>query len=151
MHQVNSYGNPPAIPDTFVLEIEGKIVNSGKSPALTRVELLCDNRVIDSFIMKDQQRMFAFNLKKNNSYTIRISKDGYVSKLVCIDTRVPVFNENLYRFSFETKLIDNETSEKLNKEVLDMPIAMIYFDVKKGCFYYSKAYTSNIKRSLAMK
>jgi len=140
-----------SIPDTFVLSIEGKIANATKTRALTRIELLSDNRVIDSFILRDQQKTFAFNLKRNNNYTIRVSREGYVSKLICIDTRVPVFDDNFYRFAFETKLIDLEASEKLNKHLLDMPIAMIYFDGKKGCFYYSKEYTNNIRRELAMK
>jgi hypothetical protein len=150
IHPLTACGGK-SIPGTFVLSIEGKITNAPKTGAFTRIELLSDNRVIDSFILRDQQRTFCFNLNLNNNYTMRVSRVGYVSKLICIDTRVPFFDDNFYRFAFETKLIDQRASEKLNRHLLDMPIAMIYFDGKKGCFYYSKEYTNNIKRELAMK
>lgn len=151
MIQSKAVNNLKAIPDTFVLEIEGKIVNAGLGNGCSKIELLCDNRVIDSFILKDNNKKFVFNLRKNMNYTIRISKNGFVTRLVCVDTKLAWFNENVYRFAFETKLIDKHASVNLNKDILDLPIAIIYFDEKKNCFYYNKSYTSSIKKELAMK
>jgi hypothetical protein len=136
-------------PDTVVLEIEGKILNSDKDQNLTHVYLLCNNNVIDSFVTKDRKK-FKVGLKKNCNYVIRLVKTGYVDKMIAVNTKLTPFNEALYRFSFETTMIELAASAKMNKELLDRPIAMIYFDEKKNCFDYSKTYTMNLKRELAL-
>jgi len=101
--------------------------------------------------LKEGKKSFKFLLKKNTVYTIKISKRGYISRLVCVDTKLADVMDDLYSFSFETKLINAEESGKLNKEFLDFPIALIYFDSKKDCFVYDKEYTSRIKKEIAMK
>jgi hypothetical protein len=38
--------------------------------------------------------------------------------------------------------------DKLNKELIKQPVALIYFDVRQGCFNYNKAYTARMKKEL---
>lgn len=133
------------------LEMEGKVLNalSGKSKEC-KIELLCYNKVIDSLVLKNRHRKFRFYLKKNSYYAIRISKPGYLTRLICVDTKVPYYPEALYRFAFTTELMDMESARRINQDVLDFPIAFVYFNVKRGYFHYYKKYTSEMKKELAM-
>ncbi len=137
---------------TACLEIDGKITNAGEGEDATcLIELLTSNTVINWATLKEGKKTFRFILKKNTVYTIKISKRGYMSRLVCIDTKLTEAPEDLYNFSFETRLMTIEECEKLNKEFLDFPIALIYFDHKKDYFVYDKEYTHRIKKEIVMK
>lgn len=147
-------GGAKSNPDTLTcLEIDGRILNAGEGDDGTcLIELFNANTVIAWATLKEGKKNFRFMLKKNSVYTIKITKRGYVSRIVCIDTKLALAGEDdLYKFSFETRLIKTSDSEKLNKEFLDFPIALIYFDVKKDSFVYDKEYTSRIKKEIAMK
>ncbi|PBQ31125.1 hypothetical protein CNR22_04885 [Sphingobacteriaceae bacterium] len=134
------------------LEIDGKISNANDGEDKTcLVELFTANNLVSWATLKDGKKAFKFALKKNTVYTIRISKRGYVSRLVCVNTKTSADPEDLFSFSFETKLLKNEEAEKMNKEFLDLPIALIYFDTKKDCFIYDREYTSKVKKEVALK
>jgi hypothetical protein len=130
-------------PDSsFCLEIEGKILNAheGIEHDCT-VELLVDDEVVDSIILKGNKRKFKFDLKRNLHYTIRLTKKGYITKSVCIRTNLPTSYSEVYQFVFETRLEEiSLTKEGAVKEEGHAPVARIFFDQKKECFYYSKAH-----------
>ena len=137
-------------PDTSAcLEIEGKILNAGDGDGACLVELIGTQNTLQSLILKDGKKKFTFQLHKNQNYTIRLSKKGYISKLICIDTRINKAYEDLYLFAFDTKMVSLVESDKLNKDLIDHPVALIYFDVRKDCFDYNKAYTAKMKKELA--
>jgi hypothetical protein len=136
-------------PDSFNLVIEGKVLNAGpESGKVVRVQLTCDNVAVDSFVLPSAKKKFSFNLLKNKQYTLKLSQEGYIDKLVDINTTIPYFFEDQYGFFFETSLIENKDLSKLNHEVLLLPAARIAFDMKRKCFYYDKAYTNNIKKEM---
>jgi hypothetical protein len=141
-----------ADPDSFNLLIEGKVLNAGpESGKVVRVQLSCDNMAVDSFVLPSAKKKFRFNLLKNKQYTLKLSQEGFVDKVVDINTAIPYFLEDQYGFFFETSLIENKDRSKLNHEVLMMPVARVAFDMKKKCFYYDKAYTDNIKKEMISK
>jgi hypothetical protein len=141
----------PGLDTNSCLEIDGKIINAAEGiDGTCTVELICANITVESSILKDGKKKFRFILKKNQTYSIRLSKKGYVSKLISVNTTIPNDFDEIYKFSFETKLAENTNSARSNKEVSDFPIAIIYFDQKKDCFDYNKEYTSRIKKELAM-
>jgi len=137
------------------LEVDGKIINALEGDDATcLIELFNSNTLVSWATLKEGRKSFKFLLKKNSVYTIKISKRGYITRLVGVDTKAAVRDvdeEDLYNFSFETKLLKSEELEKLDKEFLDFPIALIYFDTKKECFVYDKEYTSRIKKEVVMK
>jgi hypothetical protein len=92
------------LPDTTLcLEIEGKVLNSDQDGSDCKVELLLGENVVDSIILKGKRRKFSFQFKKNEHYTIRISKPGFTSKSVCVHTNMQEPAEDLlYEFYFET-------------------------------------------------
>jgi hypothetical protein len=142
----------PATDTNLCLEIDGKILNADEgSDGQCTIELIHSNIVIASTVLKDGKKKFKFILKKNTNYMIRISKEGYISRLVSVDTKLDEGDTDFYSFAFETKLLKEVASQRLNKDLLDFPIALIYFDAKKDCFDYNREYTSKIKKDLAMK
>ncbi|WP_317899955.1 hypothetical protein [Aurantibacillus circumpalustris] len=145
----NTYDNRDS---ASCLQVDGKITNANEGEdGFCTIELMSSNRVITSAILKGGKKTFKFLLGRDVTYTIRISKPGYLPRLVCIDTKMDQTEEELYNFSFETKLLSERESTKLNKEYLDFPIALIYYDNKKDCFVYDKSYTSKIKKEIVMK
>jgi radical SAM superfamily enzyme YgiQ (UPF0313 family) len=89
-----------------------------------------------------------YSLKKNAIYSIRISKKGYLTKLISIYTKIPKENQELYRLDFDTELIEEHKSKKLNSDAIDFPITIIYFDEEENLFYFNEEYTNNIKKCL---
>ena len=130
------------------LEIKGKITNLGsKSDDAYKVELIYYNTVAIAEQL-NVNKSFKYELKKDAIYSIRISKPGYITKLISIYTRIPEKHDELYRLDFETELIEERKSKKLNSEALDFPITIIYYDEKANWFYFNEEYTSNIKRCI---
>lgn len=136
---------------TNCLEIDGIILNATEGAFKTcLVELLCSNTVVQSVMLKDGKKKVKFLLKKNAMYTIRISKKEHITKLVCIDTRIKKPNYDLYSFSFETRMLPETVIEKADRDYLDFPVALIYYDSRKDCFTYDKEYSTKLKKELAL-
>lgn len=132
------------------LKISGEVILQGnKTNEFYKVELIKNDIVVDSLEINDKKD-FNFLLTSNDYYSIRISKKGFISKVISIDTKISEqsASKNEYQFYFEAKLIGEDKLQKLNKEVLDLPIALISFDEKKDIFTYNKKYTANIKRRM---
>ncbi|HEY1040311.1 MAG TPA: hypothetical protein VGF30_12935 [Bacteroidia bacterium] len=132
------------------LQISGKIENIAgisESDNTYTVELIYYNTVIDSITRKNN-RSFNFILNKNSMYTIRISKKGYIPRLVSIDTSLDNDDDNLYRFHFDTELLKDEMKEIFDAEALEFPITIVSFNKSQEVFHFNKEYTMNIKHSL---
>jgi hypothetical protein len=131
------------------LEIEGKILNAENGmEGECQVELFWNNKVIKSITLKEGKRKFKFTLERNRYYGIRITKKGYISKLVCVDTKLINDADGLFRFLFETELIKEKHKSKLNGEFIDFPVAIVAFDEGLDYFTYNKEYTEQIKKEL---
>lgn len=134
------------------LQIEGRVLNADDGEGVCIIELIDEtNTVTDSLILKEGKSKFAFVLQKDSYYSIRISKNGFISKLVAINTEVLIAQEGVHRFNFETRLLSNVVAKRLNEDVLDFPVAIIHFDYENNCFDYNKEYTENIKKELYAK
>jgi hypothetical protein len=131
-----------------VLYVEGRISNADKNAnEECIVELITNSGTIDTILLKEGKKEFRFVLNKNTSYSIKISKKGYVSKLISIDTKIPNDNRNfgLYSFAFETDLVKEKLMRKLKKDVPDLPIATVCFDSRSDSFSDDKHSTAHIK------
>ena len=116
--------------------------------SICRIELLYANRVIDSVSLASGKKKFGFLLKPNLNYTIKIYKKGFAARTIYLNTYMPEGMTALYDFYFDTHLIPLDKLAPCKREVLNYPLALIYFNVSKGNFYYSKKYTRDIKKSL---
>ena len=145
---IKIYGQTKLKDSLICLEIKGKITNIGnKSDDTYRTELIYYNNVISKEFV-NVNKSFKYCLKKDAIYTIRISKQGYITKLISIYTKIPEKHDELYRLDFETELIEERKSKKLNADALEFPITIIYYDDTANWFYFNEEYTSNIKRCI---
>lgn len=135
---------------TVCLVISGNVYTSetGTNDRI-KVELIYYNTLVDSLDLK-QSKKFKFALKKDAYYAIKISKPGYIPRIISICTKLKneLDMDVLYKFHFDTELLLSEESHALNHEALDFPIAIVNFDDNLNGFYYSEEYTSNIKRAI---
>jgi hypothetical protein len=129
------------------LRIEGIIRSAGEQGEYL-VELVRPDAGIDSIYLKEGKKKFHFVLNKNTSYAIRISRKGYLSKVVSINTDLLTEQAGLHVFEFETSLMKEAAISRLNKDVLDFPVAIIHFDYVLNSFSYNKEYSANIRREL---
>lgn len=93
---------------------------------------------------------FSFNLQRNSHYSIEISKEGYFSRLVSIDTRLPEYvqvgSNNRFIFEFE---VDFVKKVKMKDDFYaDFPIAIISYNVSTGVFENHDDYTKHIKEKI---
>jgi len=130
------------------LRIEGKITNADEINGEFTVEIIGLNDQIDTIILKEGKTKFKSILKKDSYYAIRVSKAGYLSKLVCVNTEILTETNGIFVFEFETTLIKEEAANRLNKDILDFPVAIIHFDYEKDSFSYNKEYSAYIKKEL---
>ena len=145
---IKSYSQTCTTDSLVCLNIKGKITNLGsKSDDTYKVELIYYNTVTTAEDI-NVSKPFKYELKKDAIYTIRVSKKGYITKLISIYTQLPESNDELYKLDFETELIEERKSKKLNADALDFPITIIYYDDKANWFYFNEEYTSNIKRCI---
>lgn len=133
------------------LSLKGKISNAMEGDTKNcKVELLTADGVVEEMFIDKSNKFFRFKLARDTHYAVRVSKKGYVTKLISINTSFPSDVVDVCEFSFNTELISEEESESLNKDALDFPIAIIHFDNKTEQFTYNKEYTINIKREIYM-
>ena len=126
-------------PDSsFCLELQGKVLNMEEGSDKTcTVTIWKFNGLADTLVLRNGQKKFRSYFQKNTSYTVTVSKTGYLSKVIIIDTRLNDFDDKLYRFYFDATMEpDNGDAAFIRQE--NSPVALIFFDKKKGCFYYSK-------------
>lgn len=131
------------------LQVEGKILNAELGSAEEcLVELISNNEILEGIVLKEGKNKFKFVLSKNAFYSIRVSKLGFVTKLISINTEMLVESEGIHVFSFETSLISEAVGAKLNQDALDFPVTIIQFDYEMDCFVHNVAYTAYIKKEL---
>jgi len=146
--KTDSFSQNMSLDSTTCIEISGRVLNlNSKNGNTYKAELICNNVVLNSTIIQNR-KMFKFSVPKNSFYAVRISKKGYITRLISVYTPIPNDYDGLYRFEFDTELIEEKHSAGLDAETLDFPIAIISYDWEMRNFYYNEEYTANIKRSL---
>jgi hypothetical protein len=94
---------------------------------------------------------FNINLLGNNYYTIQVSKPGYVTRSVGINTKMPedvVINEDNPKTKIEFEVDIFKIKKTANDELLDYPIALINYNEVKRKFEFDTEYTKKIKEKM---
>jgi len=109
------------------------------------VKLLLDNRVVEEQNLK-VSKGFKFTLKKNKEYTLKIEKEGYIHRMLSVSTKLSekANLEDLFKFYFETNLIEESLYHHFDDDDIDFPIALVAYAKKCDCFEYNKKYTQEI-------
>lgn len=135
------------------LKIEGIVLNANdKHSGPCYIDLFCDNEHVESITLKKGKKKFYFELDPDKYYTIQISRNNYLNKIICVDTKKAIVNvkSGMYFFSFETSLLHVNESTPINVEFSYFPIAIISFNPKELKFDYNKEYTKKLKRELQL-
>ena len=91
---------------------------------------------------------FSYNLFGNSYYTIQVSKPGYVTRSIGINTKVPedfVINDDnpKTKFAFEVEVFKMKPGA--DDEFLDFPIALVKLNETKRVFEFDTEYTKKLK------
>jgi hypothetical protein len=132
------------------LEVTGKFDESMKSlEGKYTAKILRDNKVVEEKTLKVKQG-FKFILKRDVLYTLKIEKEGYIPRLLSISTKIPEKAEldDLFKFHFETNLIDEAFYTHFDDDDIDFPIALVAYSKRCDCFEYDKKYTQELMARL---
>jgi hypothetical protein len=139
----------PKFDSLSCLQIEGKVNNAEDGiDGECLIELICANEVVNAVELKEGKTKFKFVLEKNKYYAVRISKKGFLDKLISVNTEMLTENDGVYRFLFETSLIQEAAKVRLNDDIVDFPVAIIQFDYEMECFSFNQEYADYIKKEL---
>ena len=135
---------------SYCLAISGKVLTDKKTNRnKVRIFLIRNNVAVDS-LRTNVNVVFSFQLEKDQEYFIKIIEPGSVNRLVSISTRLPKKMKKNIFFEFHFDLVPFTPAPSISpgSDVLDFPVALIYYDSKKGSFVYNKQYTTEIKKDL---
>lgn len=134
---------------TTCLKIMGMTIEENKPVDGIQVRLYKENEGLgwdEITSIKDHEHRFVFQLQVNSYYTIEVSKDGYVKRLIGISTIFPgngSLNGKKYDFDFEVLMFkEKEAAKNIN---LDFPVTLIAFDDTTMKFEENATYTKHIK------
>jgi len=149
-HSVLAQKTGENIDEVDALEVTGKFDETMKSlEGKYTVKILRDNKVVQEKELKVKQS-FKFVLKKDVHYTIKIEKEHYIPRLLSVNTKIPdkANLDELYKFHFETNLIDEAFYHHFDDDDVDFPIALVSYVKKCDCFEYDKKYTQKLMARL---
>lgn len=130
------------------LQVCAEAILEGEGQKGVTVKLYCGNEEVMSIDSTEFSKVY-FTLKRDMNYTVEISKEGYVPRLVSISTFVPknIPLRPLFRFEFEVEMLKEVKGH--DNIFVDFPVALVSFNRSKDCFEYSKKYTTRIKQEIA--
>lgn len=99
-----------------------------------------------SEIWTNKKGKCSFKLPLDKIFKIEISKTGFVTKSIAVNTKIPVDKKNVYTFNFDVDLF--EVVKGLDVSVLNNPIAKVSYHLGDESFGYDVAYTSKINADL---
>ena len=102
------------------------------------VAKLLKNGTLVSTIVTKADGVVTFNLEPNSDYTIEISKQGYVSKIISINTKVPDYETKAYEVAFSILLFI--PCPGLDYSVLKDPVVRLEYNDLRGDFLPEKKY-----------
>lgn len=132
------------------LDINGNIVISDAAPDNARVVIAKNGNKIDEQVLTKKGR-FDLKLALGSDYKLTFEKDGYVTKIVNVNTEVPeeVIESNP---NFPpVKLIINllPMVQDVDLSVFDQPIAILAYNQEVDDFTFDKDYSNKIKDRVA--
>lgn len=87
-------------------------------------------------------------LPMNKAIRIVIEKEGYVAKILSINTEIPVNVKNIkYELKYTSVFFKKEND--VDVSILDKPIAEIKYDLKKDKFIYSKDEVAKVNKMIS--
>lgn len=122
--------------------------NKTQHPPLDSAQVFVKNES-DSIVLgglTDRKGRLAFRLPLNRTFTIHITKPGFVEKKVLVATTIPTGSEKVASFTFDIDIFP--AVKGLDVSVLEKPISKINYRPYTGEFVYDATYTHKINGEL---
>jgi hypothetical protein len=128
------------------LEMKGRVMSGEKILSGASIDVFIDDETPFKVYTSDSTGFSGFKLPLQQYFTVKISKQGYVTKILSIDTHVPQNKTYKYFCDFSTDLF--EYIPEIDVSILKHPIAKAAFDTISGSFGYDSVYTADINARL---
>jgi hypothetical protein len=139
----------------YYLEMRGVIRQTPVDPTATLKGAVLDSVQIKVFA--DSNRLVAihysnkhgecrYKLPLNRQLKLEISKKGYVTKYIDVNSRIPPERKLAYIFPYDIDLF--EEIKGLDASILKKPIAKVRYEIEKSNFEYDEAFTSSVNSDL---
>ena len=129
-----------------VLDIGGTITHGENALEDVNLKLFKANKIIDQAVSKKNGK-FKFTLMSGHIYTIELTKQGYYTKRVAVNTKIPTEVDDTYKFLFDL-FLDAKEDKVLDKYLIDYPVVLIEYSSKKDEFTFDKDYTKSYSEEL---
>jgi hypothetical protein len=103
------------------------------------------NTVVATYL-SDRKGKTALRLPLNRQFTLHVSKRGFVTKIVEINTIVTAAGMKNHMFAFDLEIFEKITG--LDVSVLQKPIAKVTYNTISNAFNYDYNYTGKINNEL---
>lgn len=131
--------------DTTVY-INGKILSlPGSSSEKYLIELSDEQGVLNQYSLSKGKRTFRFELKRYHTYTLRIEGDGYLAKIMTLNTDMPANSGGNFAIRFNIRLQSLKEAVSFSPKVRELPVALIRYDLLAETFVYDLSYATQIK------
>jgi hypothetical protein len=144
--------DPYEMDSLHCLIVKGKVLNAADGADRTcKVEIIDSRGGIATIMLTNGRRNFEVKLQKNEAFVIKISKEGYVSKKIAINTALAVELTDLTEFAFNTELVSLSDAQGMKTNTVNVPVAFIRFDTLTDSFIYDLAYATTVKLDMYCK
>lgn len=129
--------------DQGYLEVKGTIKVDRENLENAKINIYLNGNKEKVYTTNDRGK-FEFNIDLNKEYDIVVSKQGYYSKILYINSKIPTADVGIWKYAFAMELIPE--IEGFDASLLDEPIGKIRFYEKFGDFDYDEEYTLSIQK-----
>lgn len=137
--------------DSICLKIQGLAMSKGLPIDGVNAKLYKEDQeteMVEVTSVSHHSHDFFFNLSKNSFYTIEVSKEGYITRMISISTKLPPNVKIEPMFEYQIELEMHEQKQGIDDYYLDFPIALIDYDPVKDAFVAHGKYTAYIKAKI---
>ncbi len=132
--------------ESVCLEVNGLFIYNGEAVPEFNVEVYMEDAVVEKFAT-DKKGRASLKLKQDHDYYLRLSKPGFVPRIINISTKMPknaLAEVDIFHFTFEMEMIPEQNN--YNSYYLDFPAALVSYDKKEQGYAISQKYNEYIKK-----
>ncbi|MCX6312203.1 MAG: hypothetical protein NT084_11280 [Bacteroidetes bacterium] len=137
-----------------ILEMKGIVKQTGSSDYSSEyvldsalVTIYNETSITTTVLFSDDKGRCNLILPFDNKYTVSVSKNGFVTKIIYIDTRVSRKTKQHFVFPFDIDLFQKIEDVDISN-LLKEPIAFVNFNIIKKDFAYNYNYTDRINAQI---
>jgi hypothetical protein len=154
---IGTYGQSKPVPsqqklDTtqyqlYYLDMKGSIKEVDKSALLPEANVtVYQDTTVFILTESDREGKVTLRLPLGKVYSIHISKEGYVGKIITVNTKVVKSSWGNYLFKFTADLFKEIPG--LDVSILKNPVAKVTFNITHANFEYDYNYTNRVNRDV---